>query len=108
MRVEAIALSGFQHGDISAIKGEPVKHRDGQLITDSLAADLERAGLVRIKTAPQPKNPKANAAAAGKAADAGAATPSSVSRVAPASPKTARKILTASKPGAAKTKKRGT
>ncbi|MEO8101339.1 MAG: hypothetical protein ABI790_02365 [Betaproteobacteria bacterium] len=113
MRVEAIALSGFQHGDIHAVRGELVKHRDGQLITDALAADLERAGLVRIQVTPGAGNAAANKAAAndaaaGKAAGDGAGTPSSASPAAPALPTPTAKTLHVSKPGAVKTRKRGT
>lgn len=66
MRVEV--LQEFVHGDIEAVIGRELD------LTDSLAGDLERSGLVRIK-APlmAPREPQ------GKIPPAGAAPLSSVS-----------------------------
>lgn len=101
--VEAIALTDFVHNDIEAREGRLVRHRSGELISDHIAADLERAGLVRIRTqAPVPQ--PAVKAAAGKAADDGAGQPSSASQAAPAS-----QTVTSSsfKPGVIKSRKPG-
>lgn len=84
-------ITDFIHGAINARAGVPID------IADSTAADLERAGLVRIKGHNQ-------APAAGKSKDDGAGQPSSSSQAAPASPIT---TSTLSKRGAAKGRKKG-
>jgi hypothetical protein len=98
MKVEAIALSDFVHGDITATEGRIVRHRDGSLIESGLAEDLERAGLLRIKTAAA----QATAAAPGKPRDDGQGQLSSASQAAPASQQT---TSNSSKAGSAKTRK---
>lgn len=75
-QVEAIALTDFVHNDITASDGKVVRHRDGSLISASLAADLEKHNLVRVRTTPSVAQPAAPGAA-GKAADDGRAQPSS-------------------------------
>lgn len=101
MGVEAIALTDFVHGDIDAIAGRLVKHRDGTLVNEFTARDLESAGLIRIRTrAPAPQAPSAE----GKAADDGQGQPSSASPAAPASqPMTSDSL----KPGANRIRKPG-
>jgi hypothetical protein len=102
MKVEAIALSDFVHGDITATEGRIVRHRDGNLIDSGLAGDLERAGLLRIKT---PAATAAQASASttpGKARDDGQGQLSSASQAAPASQQT---TSSSSKAGSAKTRK---
>lgn len=82
MKVEAIALSDFVHGDITAVEGRLLKHRDGSLIDSGLAGDLERAGLCRIRLASVVDRPPV---LRGKTVAAGAVQPSSSSPAAPAS-----------------------
>ena len=48
--VEAIALTDFVHDNISASEGKLVRYRDGAPIRSAVAGELERAGLVRIRT----------------------------------------------------------
>jgi hypothetical protein len=81
MKVEALALSDFVHGDINAIAGRVCHHRNGDLIDSGIAGDLERAGLVRIlMSSAVPR------AIGGKVADDGRGQPSSASPAAPVSP----------------------
>jgi len=93
MDVTAIPLTEFVHGRINARTGQGIR------INAQLAADLERAGLVRIAFAPQGR-PSANrteqggtveiyepaADTAKKVPDDGQGQPSSASPAAPASP----------------------
>ena len=51
MDFEAIALTHFVHGDIVAVAGHPVRRKSGALIDDQLARDLEKHGLVRLRSA---------------------------------------------------------
>lgn len=101
---EAIALRDFVHGDITAVEGRLVRHRDGSLVSETLAVALERKGRVRIRVKTpvtiQPAVPRAE----GKALDDGRGQPSSASQAAPASPTT---ISSASVPGAAKPRTKG-
>lgn len=90
MRV--VPITDFIHGAINARAGVPID------IADSTAADLERAGLVRIKAAAN------QAPAAGKPQDDGAGQPSSSSPAAPASP---IKTSSVPAPGAKKGRKKG-
>jgi hypothetical protein len=99
MRVEAIALSNFVHGDITAAEGRLVRHRDGSLLDSGLAGDLERANLVRIRLSPVASK------MAGKAPAAGVDQPSSSSPVAQASQQT---TLHTSKPGGIRSRRTGT
>lgn len=92
MRVEAVALSDFIHGDITAIEGKLCRHRNGELIDTGLAGDLERAGLCRIRMAPT-RSVAAAPDESGKAQDDGGGQPSSASPVAPASPTTTSRSL---------------
>lgn len=101
-KVEAIALSDFVHGDITATEGKPVRHRNGNLIDEGLAGDLERANLVRIKT--NQTRAAAPTDTTGKPRDDGRGLPSSASQAAPASPLTTSSV---SKAGSAKTRKDG-
>ena len=96
--MDCIALTDFVHGEINAVHGRPVLHRDGTVLSKELAEDLERAGLVRIQTVPAKKE------TLGKAEDGGAGQPSSASPRAPASP---TKTSPSPKRGAAKTSKKG-
>jgi hypothetical protein len=75
MRVEAVALQDFVHGNLHGQRNKLVT------LNESLALELERAGLVRITTAPP------EGADAGKALAAGTDTPSSALPAAQASPK---------------------
>jgi len=80
--VEAIALTDFVHGDITALEGRLVRHRDGSLIRQALARDLEKHGLIRVRMdPPKPAAPVAQ----GKAQDDGQGRPSSASPAAQAS-----------------------
>lgn len=86
-----VPLTEFVHGSITAREGRPIE------IDDATAAELERAGLVRIRN-----EPPVNKAAPGKEPDDGAGQPSSVSPPAPVStPATSPK----SKPGEKKGRK---
>lgn len=77
MQVEAIPLTDFVHNHIDAHEGRPIV----PWIEESLARQLEQAGLVRIRLAhAKPVE--------GKPQDDGQGQPSSVSPVAPASPMT--------------------
>lgn len=90
MRV--VPLTDFTHNSITAREGHPIE------IPDGAAADLERAGLVRIR-------PTADkAVAAGKQQDDGQGQPSSSSPAAPASPITTSSVPA---PGAKKGRKKG-
>jgi hypothetical protein len=71
MRVTVVPLSDFIHGSINAREGHPVQMDNG------VAADLERAGLVRIRLENVP------AAASGKEPDDGQGRPSSALQAAP-------------------------
>ena len=99
---EAIALRDFVHGDITAVEGRLVRHRDGSLISEHLAVTLERKGRVRIRLkrpiTVQPVMPRSE----GKALDDGLGQPSSASQAAPVAPTT---ISSASVAGAAKTRR---
>lgn len=77
--VEAIPLTNFVHGHINAVEGRPIL----PWIEEATARDLERAGLVRIRTAHAVPVQKVDA---GKVTDDGEGPPSSVSPAAPASP----------------------
>lgn len=94
MTVEAIALTNFTHGNVDATAGQVCRHRDGTPINQSLAEDLERAGLVRIRTVKSTPQ--------GKAAGDGRGQPSSASQAAPASTKPTSVTL---KRGSGKTQK---
>jgi hypothetical protein len=96
MEVEAVPLTEFVHGSITAHEGHPL------FIDEHTAAELERAGLVRIKLVPTGKKAEADA---GKAPDDGAGPPSSAS---PAAQALSTPTLRASKPGGAKRHKSGT
>lgn len=100
MRVEAVALSDFVHGDITATEGRVCRHRSGELMDSGLAGDLERAGLVRIRTAAARST--AASEQPGKPQDDGQGQPSSASPPAPAS----QPLMSGSlKAGSAKTRK---
>ncbi len=90
--MKVVPLADFVHDSIRARQGVPME------IADGTAADLERAGLVRIKAAPN------QAVAAGKPQDDGQGQPSSSSPAAPASPITTSSVP---KPGGAKSRKKG-
>lgn len=81
MLVEAIPLANFVHGHINAVEGRPIV----PWIEESTARDLERAGLVRIRTAHAVPVRRVEA---GKAEDDGQGQPSSASPAAPALPTT--------------------
>jgi hypothetical protein len=91
MKVEAVALSDFIHGDISAIEGRVCRHNNGDLVDSGIAGDLERAGLVRIRIAPAATRAPV---VEGKAADDGRAQPSSASQAGQALPKPTSNTLT--------------
>lgn len=74
MQVEAVALTSFVHDHLRPTEGQVLR------LAESLARDLEREGLVRIKMKHKPL--PLPAAAAGKVAAAGQARPSSASPVA--------------------------
>lgn len=76
MKVECVPLTSFIHGSLTMNEGRP------QMVEESTAKELERAGLIRIRTAPV----AAKAVASGKETDDGPGQPSSVSQAAPASP----------------------
>jgi hypothetical protein len=82
MKVEAIALTDFQHDDVRAFDGRVIQ----PLLEEALAKELERAGLVRIRP-PLTRVPKVRVfpTDVGKAPAAGAAAQSSASPAAPAS-----------------------
>lgn len=92
MKVEAVALSDFIHGDINATEGKLCRHRSGELIDSGLAGDLERAGLVRIRMAPT-RSAAPAPDQSGKAPDDGGGQPSSALPAAPASPTTMSRLL---------------
>ena len=75
MQVEVVPLTDFVHGRISANEGRPI------MLENSLARDLERAGLVRIKLTTQ-----SNKEVVGKVADDGAGRPLSALQAAHLSP----------------------
>lgn len=81
MKVEAVPFTDFQHGDIRVTAGRSF------LIEQSIAGDLERAGLVYIRSARvvPVKAAPVMAADAGKAPAAGQDQASSASPAAPAS-----------------------
>jgi hypothetical protein len=81
MKVEALALSDFVHGDITAHANRVCHHRNGDLLDSGIAGDLERAGLVRIL----PSN-AVRRVTEGKIVDDGRGQPSSASPAAPVSP----------------------
>lgn len=90
MNVECIPLTDFVHGRINAHEGKPI------LLDDSLAGDLERAGLLRVKLTPRRVDQALSvqggativATEAGKAPAVGEAVPSSSLPAAQASPPT--------------------
>lgn len=103
MKVAAIALSSFLHDDIRGVENQVIE----PWIDESVAGDLERAGLVRIKMVPRfankmmpaPENKDADRATlyqaavrngvdAGKAPAAGQDQLSSSLPAAPVSPST--------------------
>lgn len=71
MLVEAIAVDSFQHDEIIGVRGRAIQPP----LEQSIAQDLERAGLVRINV-PSLRDAPA-AIASGKAQDDGTAQPSS-------------------------------
>jgi len=77
MDVQIVPLTNFIHG--------PYRMRAGQAmpLSESIARDLERAGLVRIRPAPVKASVQA-----GKETDDGQGQPSSASPAAPASRET--------------------
>jgi hypothetical protein len=90
--IETIPLTDFQHDDIRARDGHPL------WLEESLARDLERAGLLRIPTIPAlVRGRRVAGIDPGKVLAAGVAAPSSASPAAPASPST---IAHSSEPGA--------
>ncbi len=82
MEVECVPLKDFIHGNIYA------KADKSFLVDDSIAGDLERAGLVRIKMRPQYANKMVDGHEnkAGKAQAAGLDQPSPSLPAAQASP----------------------
>lgn len=81
MKIECIPLTSFVHGAIDAHEGKAV------MIEGSVADELERAGLIRVKRErPAPIVPQASEA--GKPPAAGVEQPSSASPAAPVSPET--------------------
>lgn len=70
-----IPLTSFVHGSVNGQEGQALE------LEDSMANDLERAGLVRTRF-----EPPANKASGGKATGDGAGQPSSASPAAPALP----------------------
>lgn len=81
MRVEAVALNDFMHDDIRGVKDRIIQ----PLIERSIAEDLERAGLCRIKM-PKLEPAKHVADTSGKTLDDGQGRPSSALQLAQASP----------------------
>ena len=85
--MEVVPLTDFQHGRLTFKTDVP------QNVSDPVAADLERAGLVCVKMAPVLQNkmaadPLNKAADPGKAPAGGEGTPSASSPVAQVSPST--------------------
>lgn len=76
MQVEVMPLSNFVHGHLNTKEGRPI------WIEETVARDLERAGLVRIMAA---RAVPAERVDLGKPEDDGQGQPSSVSQAAPAS-----------------------
>jgi hypothetical protein len=101
MKVEAVALSDFIHGDINAIEGRICRHNNGDLVDSGIAGDLERAGLVRIRIAPAAVRAPV---VEGKALDDGRGQPSSALPAAQVSPKPTSNTLTL---GGGKSRNRG-
>jgi hypothetical protein len=66
MQVQVVPLASFVHGSLDAREGHPVK------LDETVAKDLERAGLVRIRARTEP----------GKGVDDGRGQPSFVLPVA--------------------------
>lgn len=100
MKVDAVPLTDFVHGPITAFEGRPFS------CERSMADDLERAGLVRIKYGPvRPViRTRGEGVDAGKAPDDGRGQPSSALPAAPASPPATSE---SSKRGPRKTRRRG-
>ncbi len=90
--MKVVPLTDFVHNAINAREGRTIE------IPDSVALELERHGLVRIKLGDVDK------AVSGKAADDGQGLPSSSSPPAPVSPITTSSL---SKRGVTKKGKRG-
>jgi hypothetical protein len=70
--LETIPLTDFVHDQIRAREGHPIE------LEDSIAMELERKGLVRVRIAPA-RGRRAIGADPGKVQAAGAAQPSSAS-----------------------------
>lgn len=81
MQVEAVALNDFMHDDIRGVKDRIIQ----PLIERSIAEDLERVGLCRIKM-PKLEPAKHVADTSGKIQDDGLGRPSSVLQPAPVLP----------------------
>lgn len=90
--MQVVPLTSFVHGSINAVEGHPIE------IADGTAADLERAGLVRIRLAPD------KAVTVGKPEGDGQGQPSPSL---PAAPPLSTATLNLSKPGAKGTRKKG-
>lgn len=100
MNVTCVPLTEFVHGRITAHAGRPI------VLSEHVAADLERAGLIRVQfVPPQPPIRIKNAAGAtieiyegtrGKSRDDGKGQPSSAS---PAAPVLTTKTSLPSRPG---------
>jgi len=85
MKVEAIALTDFVHDQINAIEGKLIQ----PLIDKTLADELVRSGLVRIRMNPHAREPRPREFDdPGKAPAAGRVQPSSSSPAARVSPQT--------------------
>lgn len=98
MQVEAVPLTEFVHGSITAHEGRPL------FMDEHTAGELERAGLVRIKIV-QTYVGKPAAPDLGKVADDGKGPPLSASAVDQA---LQMGTLHLSKPGGGKHRKAGT
>ena len=103
MKVQCVPLTSFIHGDVDAHEGRAL------MIEASAAAELERAGLLRIKRVrvrhapPVITEPQENLSS-GKSTDAGMVRQSSVSL---ADPLSQTQTLRLSDIGSRKTKARG-
>lgn len=100
MEVEVIPLTDFCHGSINALEGRP------QPIERSIALELEKAGLVRIRMTGLPGSAPMvqGAPVAGKSQDDGAGRPSSALPAAQVSPS---RTLRLSKAGGSKPRRSG-
>lgn len=81
MQVEAVAIDNFIHDEIRGVRGRIIQ----PLIERSIAEDLERAGLCRIKM-PKLEPTHYVADTSGKAPGDGQGQPSPLSQPAPLSP----------------------